>query len=72
MPSANVGLVALTNAAPIGVPETLAAEFMDLVQYGEIREDWAALYTEAFDAMDKPEGSLVGRQAPVKSGAAAR
>jgi CubicO group peptidase (beta-lactamase class C family) len=65
LPSANVGLIALTNAAPIGVPETLAAEFMDLVQYGEIREDWAALYTEAFDAMDKPEGSLVGRQAPV-------
>jgi CubicO group peptidase (beta-lactamase class C family) len=64
LPSANVGLIALTNAAPIGVPETLAAQFMDLVQYGEIREDWNALYTEAFDAMDKPLGSLVGRQAP--------
>jgi CubicO group peptidase (beta-lactamase class C family) len=64
LPSANVGLIALTNAAPIGVPETLAAQFMDLVQYGEMREDWAALYTEAFDSMDRPEGSLVGRQAP--------
>src|ERR1700693_2740365 len=64
LPSANVGLIALTNAAPIGVPETLAAQFMDLVQYGEVREDWAALYTEAFDSMDRPEGSLVGRQAP--------
>jgi hypothetical protein len=46
------------------VPETLAAEFMDLVQFGEIREDWAALYHQAFDSMDKPEGSLVGRQPP--------
>jgi CubicO group peptidase (beta-lactamase class C family) len=66
LPSANVGIIALTNAAPIGVPETLAAEFMDLVQFGEIREDWAALYHQAFDSMDKPEGSLVGRQPPAK------
>jgi CubicO group peptidase (beta-lactamase class C family) len=65
LPSANIGIIALTNAAPIGVPETLSAEFMDLVQFGEIREDWAALYQGAFDAMDKPEGSLVGRQPPV-------
>ncbi len=65
LPSANVGLIALTNAAPIGVPETVAAQFMDLVQYGEIREDWTALYREVFDGMDKPEGSLVGKQPPV-------
>lgn len=65
LPSADVGLIALTNAAPIGVPETLAAEFLDLVQYGEIRENWTALYREAFDGMDKPEGSLVGKQPPV-------
>jgi CubicO group peptidase (beta-lactamase class C family) len=64
LPSANVGIIALTNAAPVGVPETLSAEFMDLVQYGEIREDWAALYGQAFDSMDRPDGSLVGRQPP--------
>jgi CubicO group peptidase (beta-lactamase class C family) len=64
LPSENVGLIALTNAAPIGVPETLAAEFMDLVQYGEIREDWVALYQQAFAPMNKPEGTLVGKQPP--------
>ena len=64
LPSANVGLIALTNAAPIGVPETLGAQFMDLVQYGEIREDWPALYRQVFAEMDKPEGSLVGKQTP--------
>ncbi len=62
LPSENVGLIALTNTAPIGVPETLAAEFMDLVQYGEIREDWAKLYQQAFASMAEPEGSLVGKQ----------
>jgi CubicO group peptidase (beta-lactamase class C family) len=65
LPSADVGLIALTNAAPTGVPEALAAQFMDLVQYGEIREDWPALYREVFDGMDKPKGSLVGKQPPV-------
>jgi CubicO group peptidase (beta-lactamase class C family) len=64
LPSEDVGIIALTNAAPLGVPETLTAEFMDLVQYGQIREDWANLYQQAFDAMNKPEGSLVGKQAP--------
>ena len=34
MPSEDVAIVALTNAAPSGVPETLTAQFVDLVQYG--------------------------------------
>ena len=64
MPSEDVGIIALTNAAPIGVPEALTAEFMDLVQYGEIREDWATLYNKALAPMNNPEGSLVGKQPP--------
>lgn len=66
LPSADVGIVVLTNAAPIGVPETLAAEFLDLVQYGQIREDWAELYREAFAPMLRPEGSLVGQPPPAE------
>ncbi|CPR11551.1 penicillin binding protein [Mycobacterium bohemicum DSM 44277] len=64
MPSEDLGIVALTNAAPIGVPETLTAEFMDLLQYGQIREDWSKLYQQAFGWMNNPEGSLVGKQPP--------
>lgn len=64
LPSEDVGIIALTNAAPIGAPETLTAQFLDLVQYGEVREDWAGLYRQAFAAMDKPQGSLVGEQPP--------
>ncbi|OBG78923.1 MULTISPECIES: serine hydrolase [unclassified Mycobacterium] len=64
MPSEDLAIVALTNAAPIGVPETLTAEFLDLVQYGQIQEDWAALYQKAIGWMNKPEGSLVGKQPP--------
>jgi CubicO group peptidase (beta-lactamase class C family) len=64
MPSEDVGIIALTNAAPIGVPETLTAEFMDLVQYGRIRENWASLYKQAMGRMNNPEGSLVDKQPP--------
>src|SRR5262249_22477488 len=58
----DLGIIALTNAAPFGVPETLTAEFMDLVQYGLIRENWADLYKQAIGWMNNPEGSLVGKQ----------
>jgi CubicO group peptidase (beta-lactamase class C family) len=64
MPSEDLGIIALTNAAPIGVPETLTAEFMDLVQYGQIRENWADLYKQAIGWINNPEGSLVGKQPP--------
>jgi CubicO group peptidase (beta-lactamase class C family) len=43
IPSADVAIVALTNATPSGIPETLTAECADLVQFGEVREDWRGL-----------------------------
>ncbi|WP_068054173.1 serine hydrolase [Nocardia xishanensis] len=64
IPSAKVGIVTLTNAAPIGVPETLNAEFADLVQFGTVREDWRALYREAFAPLSAPSGSLAGKTPP--------
>jgi CubicO group peptidase (beta-lactamase class C family) len=64
LPSADVAIVALTNATPSGVPETLTAEFADLVQFGEVREDWYKLYSEAFVAMEAPVGELAGKKPP--------
>jgi CubicO group peptidase (beta-lactamase class C family) len=64
MPSEDVGIIALTNGAPYGIPEALTAQFMDLVQYGELREDWPALYNHAIGWMNNAEGSLVGKQPP--------
>ena len=71
LPSADVAIVALTNATPAGVPETLTAEFADLVQFGEIREDWYGLYNKIFVGMEKPMGSLVGVQPPANPAPAA-
>jgi CubicO group peptidase (beta-lactamase class C family) len=66
LPSADVAIVALTNGTPAGIPETLTAEFADLVQFGEVREDWRGLYGEAFKGMGEPEGALAGKTPPSK------
>lgn len=64
MPSEDLAIITLTNAAPFGVPETLTAQFMDLVQYGQIREDWASVYRKAIAPINNPEGSLVDKKPP--------
>jgi CubicO group peptidase (beta-lactamase class C family) len=64
LPSADVAIVALTNATPSGVPEALTAEFADLVQFGEVREYWYKLYSDIFKQMEQPTGSLVGQKPP--------
>ena len=66
IPAADVAIVVLTNAAPVGVPETITAEFADLVQFGEVREDWRKLYAGAFAGMDRPFGELAGTQPPAE------
>jgi CubicO group peptidase (beta-lactamase class C family) len=71
IPSADVAIVVLSNAAPVGVPETLTAEFADLVQFGAVKEDWRTLYAGAFAGMNRPFGVLVGTQ-PVADPAPAR
>ena len=64
IPSADVAIVALTNATPSGVPEALNAQFADLVQFGEVREDWYSLYQGLLSPLEKPVGSLVGQKPP--------
>ena len=64
IPAADVAIVALTNATPSGIPETLTAEFSDLVEFGEVREDWRGLYAAAFAGLNTPIGGLAGKQPP--------
>ncbi|MEV0336835.1 serine hydrolase [Nocardia sp. NPDC050717] len=70
IPSADVAIIALTNAAPIGAAEALTAEFADLVQYGEIREDWRGIYRSVLAPINDPEGDLAGKQPPANPAAA--
>jgi len=50
-PDDGLGIVVLTNAAPIGVPEALSAIFSDTAFYGEPTQDWLPLYRGLFRQM---------------------
>lgn len=64
LPSAHLGIVVLTNGAPVGVPESINANFMDIVQYGKPLRDWYAAYHAITAALLEPEGDLAGKTPP--------
>nr|WP_242578091.1 serine hydrolase [Chroococcus sp. FPU101] len=66
LPSEKLGIVVLTNSRPIGVPETIALSFLDLVQYGQIKRDYLKLLQSAFAALDQPPyGTLIDYTKPL-------
>jgi CubicO group peptidase (beta-lactamase class C family) len=68
LPSEDLGIAVLTNAAPEGIPEAVSASFFDLVLHGKSEKDWGKLFKQAFAEMNKPAyGTAVDyRNPPVK------
>jgi CubicO group peptidase (beta-lactamase class C family) len=64
LPSADVGIVVLSNAAPIGAVEAIARSFMDLVQFGRVTRDWYATFQPLMAPLTAPFGSLAGKEPP--------
>jgi CubicO group peptidase (beta-lactamase class C family) len=64
IPSADVGIVVLTNASPTGAPESIVASFNDLVQVGHVQRNWTALFESMFAPLLRPTGLLVGAERP--------
>jgi CubicO group peptidase (beta-lactamase class C family) len=54
LPSEKLGIVVLTNAAPIGVPEAISASFFDLLLKGKVEKDWFQLGAAVFESMFAP------------------
>lgn len=55
LPAESLGIIVVTNAHPIGVPESIALSFLDLVQYGKSKQDYLSLYQPYFaTVIDKP------------------
>jgi CubicO group peptidase (beta-lactamase class C family) len=48
-PSAQLGIIVLTNARPTGLAEATANTFFDLYNYGRPTQDWLGLFTKGFD-----------------------
>jgi CubicO group peptidase (beta-lactamase class C family) len=64
IPSLDLGIVALSNAIPIGVVEALTASFSDLVQYGAVTRDWFQGYGQLMAGLMAPVGKLAGKAPP--------
>lgn len=64
VPDLDLGLVVLTNGAPVGLPEAISSEFFDLVQYGTSSRDWVDTMHQFFAGYSKPVGDLIDQTRP--------
>jgi CubicO group peptidase (beta-lactamase class C family) len=64
IPSADVAIVVLTNAGPVGAAETVSTQFMDFAQYGHSTRDWFTLYHPLLLHYYDPVGDLVDAKPP--------
>jgi len=66
LPGEDLGIVVLTNAHPIGLPESIALSFLDLVQFGNPQRDYFELLRPLFAAqIDTPNyGTTVDYSKP--------
>ncbi|WP_442753668.1 serine hydrolase [Methylocystis sp. JAN1] len=54
LPARQLGVVALSNASPVGAPEAVCRSFLDLATVGKIERDWLALFGAGFAKMGEP------------------
>jgi CubicO group peptidase (beta-lactamase class C family) len=51
VPDEHLGVLALTNSTPLGLPESICLHFLDLVHYGKPQRDYLALVAQLFNQM---------------------
>lgn len=66
-----LGIVILSNSSPTGVPEGLAAEFIELALYGKTNQEWMKIYTEIIGRMNEGEMSTTYAHSPASPAPAA-
>jgi hypothetical protein len=64
LPSEQLGLVALTNAAPVGAPEAVSRTFLDIAQDGRPSVDWLGLFGKLFGQLEQQGRSKVDYSKP--------
>lgn len=64
VPSAGIGIVVLTNGAPVGAAESVVATFIDTALYGKPTRDWYAIYNSAMKGIFAPQADLSSQARP--------
>lgn len=67
LPGQGLGIIVLTNGSPVGAAEAIAAQFIDLAQFGEPRQDWWKLAHALLAPLMDPVGELAGKSAPTNA-----
>ena len=55
LPGQQLGVAAITNGQPTGVPEAMVESVLDLVIEGEVTKDWAEMYGARFESFYEPQ-----------------
>jgi hypothetical protein len=71
LPSEDLAVITLTNAAPVGAAETPALSFFDYATYGRLTVDWEPFLAAAFASMGE-EGDPAATAGPEQDAAARR
>ncbi|MGZ9929990.1 serine hydrolase [Streptomyces sp. NC-S4] len=70
LPLERLGIVVLTNGAPVGLPDAVALDFFDYAEHGKVSTDWLALAASAYaTALEPPGGSAATDYAHPPAGA---
>jgi len=64
LPSADLGIIVLTNGEPHGIAEAVAASFLDIVETGGITFDWLSLFPARFASMYVNHSILADKTPP--------
>jgi len=67
VPSADLGIIVLTNGAPVGATEAIVTQFVDTALYGQPTRDWFDTYHTAFAGILAPRGDLVDQSPPASA-----
>jgi hypothetical protein len=65
LPSERLGIVVLTNGLPVGLPETIAYDFMDRAEFGKPERDWYPVFKAGFASVLENRSELAGKKRPV-------
>ncbi|MEV7446639.1 serine hydrolase [Streptomyces sp. NPDC091204] len=57
LPLEKLGIVVLTNGAPVGLPDAIALDFFDYAEHGKVSTDWLPLAASAYAAALAPPGA---------------
>ncbi|MFJ3669458.1 serine hydrolase [Streptomyces sp. NPDC090106] len=72
LPGEDLGIVVLTNGAPVGLADAVAQEFFDIAQHGKATVDWLPLIAGVYAQQEDAERSPTDYAKPPADAAGAR